>query len=121
MSYMALKHLHLMVVGLTLVFFVLRSGGLLIGMQWVGRTWARIVHHVIDLTILASALGLAAHLSQWPFYNSAWMTAKLLALVGYMLLTAIAIRRQKALLLLPALVLVLYAGWVGVSKTPLPF
>lgn len=118
MSYMALKHLHLAAIGCTLVFFVLRSGGLVLSQQWVRHVGVKMIHHATDLILLASALGLAAHLHQWPFYNSPWMTAKVLALLAYMLFTVLAVRRQQVIWLLPALASIVYAGWVAVNKVP---
>ena len=120
MSYMAFKHLHLLAVVLTLVFFLARSGGLVMGMQWINKSWARSTQHLIDLVILASALGLCYYLAQWPFYNSAWITAKFIALVGYMGLTAFAFKRRKLLLIAAPLVFLIYAAWVAVNRVPFP-
>jgi uncharacterized membrane protein SirB2 len=120
MSYMAFKHLHLLAVVLTVVFFVVRSGGVLAGLQWVNKTWMRISHHVIDLVVLISALGLCYFISQWPFYNSGWVTAKLLGLVGYMGFAAFALRRQKITGLVIAAAFLIYTAWVAVNKVPFP-
>jgi len=120
MSYMAFKHLHLLAVALTVIFFVLRSGGLLMGVQLVNKTWVRISHHVVDLVVLISALGLCYFLAQWPFYNSAWVTAKFLGLLGYMGFAAFALKRHKLIGLALAAVFLIYTAWVGVNKVPFP-
>lgn len=120
MGYMAFKHLHLLAVALTVLFFIVRSGSLLAGLQWVNKTWVRISHHVIDLVVLTSALGLCYHLAQWPFYNSAWVTVKFLGLVAYMGLAAYALKRRRFVGLLLAALVLIYTAWVGVHKVPFP-
>lgn len=120
MTYAAFKHLHLMVVAITAILFVIRAGGLMAGMQWVGKPVIRVVHHCVDLLILLSALGLCYHLSQWPFYNSAWISAKFIGLIAYMVLTALAMRRHSLPGLALAAVFLAYTAWVAINKVPFP-
>ncbi len=120
MSYMAFKHLHLLAVVLTVVIFVFRSGGLLLGWQALAKSWVRSLHHAVDVVVLVSALGLCYYLSQWPFYNSAWVTAKFVALFGYMGLAAYGLKRRQFVALALAAVFLVYAAWVAVNKVPFP-
>lgn len=120
MTYEAFKHLHLMMVAITAVLFVVRAGGMLVGMQWISKSAVRVTHHCVDLLVLLSALGLCYHLSQWPFYNSAWISAKFIGLIGYMVVTALAIRRHSFVGLVLAAVLLAYTAWVAINKVPFP-
>lgn len=89
--YLALKHLHLTTVALSFALFVLRGIWMLADSPQLQRRWVRIVPHVIDTVLLASALGLSAILHQYPLVNS-WLTAKVAGLVLYIILGSIALK-----------------------------
>lgn len=57
--------------------------------------WVRIAPHIIDTTLLASAIGLSLKLEQYPLTHD-WLTAKILALLVYIVLGSVAIRRGKS-------------------------
>ena len=57
-------------------------------------TPARPTRGLLPLTLLASALLLTVILHQYPF-SDAWLTAKLIALVAYVVLGSVAIRRGR--------------------------
>ena len=87
--------------------------------------WLRIVPHVNDSLLLLSAILLTLQISQYPF-TDAWLTAKLLALVVYILLGMVALKwaRTRSLQIaawLAALVVFGYIVSVAVSKQPLGF
>ena len=117
---MAFKHLHLLAVVLTVVFFVIRSGGLLFGWQALANRGVRSLHHAVDLVVLVSALGLCYYLTQWPFYNSAWVTAKLFGLLAYMGLAAYGLKRSNFIAVALAAACLAYTAWVAVNKVPFP-
>lgn len=56
--------------------------------------WVRIAPHVVDTILLASAIYLAVTIRQYPGVNS-WLTAKVVALVAYVLLGTVALKRGK--------------------------
>jgi uncharacterized membrane protein SirB2 len=56
--------------------------------------WVRIAPHVIDTILLASAIYLAVTSQQYPGVHP-WLTAKVVALVAYVLLGTIALKRGK--------------------------
>ncbi len=95
--YFALKHLHLTTVVLSLALFVLRGMWMLRDSPQLAARWVKIVPHVVDSVLLASALGLAFTLQQYPFVHG-WLTAKVLALVLYIIFGVLALRpgRPKA-------------------------
>lgn len=89
--YLALKHLHVTTVILSLALFVLRGIWMLIDSPQLRRRWVRIVPHMIDTVLLASAIGLMLLLHQYPFVHG-WLTAKVLGLIAYILLGSIALK-----------------------------
>lgn len=80
--YMFAKHLHLTAVALSLSLFVLRFIWSLRGSPMMQKKWVKIVPHVIDTLLLASALTLCVILVQYPFFNG-WLTEKVVGVVCY--------------------------------------
>lgn len=120
MSYVAFKHLHLLTIAISVLLFVVRGGSAQLGARWIHQKWLRIPAHLNDTVLLLAALGLCYHLAQWPFYNSAWLTAKVLGLLAYIALGTIAIKRGKLWAFVLALASVAYIAWVAINKTPFP-
>ena len=54
----------------------------------------RILPHIIDTLLLASAISLTLQIQQFPITHG-WLTVKLIALVVYVLLGIFALRRGK--------------------------
>ncbi|MDB5938088.1 MAG: Invasion expression up-regulator, SirB [Polaromonas sp.] len=94
MNYLALKHLHITFAALSGSFFLLRGVWMLLDSPLLQRRWVRIVPHAVDTLLLASALGLVFWSGQYPFVQN-WLTAKVLALVAYIVLGTIALKRGK--------------------------
>ncbi len=90
--YTALKHLHVATVALSFGLFVLRGIWMLVDSPRLQRRWVRILPHLIDTVLLASAIGLATILRQYPFVHG-WLTAKLAGLILYIILGSIALKR----------------------------
>lgn len=123
--YLALKHLHMTTVTLSLALFVLRWVWMLGDCALLQRRWVRIIPHVIDTVLLASAIALTLILHQYPFVNG-WLTAKVLALLLYILLGSIALRygRNKRIRVAAGLGALLTFGYmvsVAITRTPLGF
>ncbi|MBD3584967.1 SirB2 family protein [Salinimonas sp. HHU 13199] len=89
--YMMAKHLHLTAVALSVLLFILRFILLQASPRVLEQKWAKILPHVIDTVLLASALWLCSILSQWPFIND-WLTFKVVGLVIYILLGMFALK-----------------------------
>jgi uncharacterized membrane protein SirB2 len=90
--YAALKHLHMTSAGLSIALFVLRGIWMFADSPRLQSKFARIVPHVIDTVLLASAIGLMFVIHQYPFVHG-WLTAKLFGLVLYILLGVVALKR----------------------------
>ena len=123
--YLALKHLHLTTVILSFSLFGLRGIWMLGDSALLQRRWVRTVPHVVDTVLLASAIGLTLILHQYPFINS-WLTAKVLALLAYIILGSIALRygttkKMRVAAWIAALATFGYIASVAVTRTPLGF
>ncbi|HEX7650483.1 MAG TPA: SirB2 family protein [Noviherbaspirillum sp.] len=94
MSYLAIKHLHMTCAALSGTFFFIRGIWMLRDSPRLQQRWVKTVPHIIDTVLLGSALTMAVWSSQYPFVQN-WLTAKLLALVAYILLGTIALKRGK--------------------------
>ena len=122
--YLAVKQVHVACVVLSLAGFVARGGLMLAGSPLLHAKLVRIAPHVVDTVLLASALWLSRVLHQYPFVHG-WLTAKVLGLVAYIVLGALARRpgRTKAartLALAGALLAAAYVVAVALTKDPLP-
>jgi uncharacterized membrane protein SirB2 len=123
--YLVLKHIHLTSVAVTFILFIGRGLWMLFSPQRLQQRWIRIVPPVIDTVLLASAIGLTLLLHQYPFVNS-WLTAKVLALLGYIFFGSIALTYGRTKIirisaLCVALILFGYIVAVARSKVPLPW
>ncbi len=93
MDYLLIKTLHVTCVLISISLFVLRGTLELMDKPW--RDWRvlRVAPHWVDTLLLSSALWLAWRIGQYPFVNG-WLTAKVLALLAYILLGMRALSRK---------------------------
>lgn len=87
--------------------------------------FVKVAPHVIDTLLLVSALTLVLMSGQYPFVQG-WLTAKLLALIAYVVLGTLALKRGKTKVIrsaafVAALLVFGYIGMVAVTKQPWPF
>ncbi len=125
MSYLAIKHIHVTAVALSLSFFLVRGFCMLYLPAWLKKRWMRIVPDLIDSVLLISAITLAVKLQQYPFVHG-WLTAKVLGLLLYIVLGSIALRRGRTktvrvMGLIGALLTAGYIVWVAVTHNPFPW
>ncbi|UTW11090.1 SirB2 family protein [Marinobacterium rhizophilum] len=123
--YMILKHLHLTAATLSISLFLLRGYWMLLGSGWQNKRLIRVIPHIVDTVLLLSAIGLALTLQQYPFVND-WLSAKLLALVAYIVLGIIALKRGRSkstrtLAFGAAIGTFVYIAWVAVTRDPTPW
>lgn len=127
MFYLAIKHLHVTCVVLSISGFCLRGLLLLQKSALTGRLnerrWLRILPHLNDSLLLTAALALTVMSGQYPFID-AWLTAKVFGLIAYIALGALALRpgRDARLRVAAGLAAVAVFGWiasVALSKHPL--
>lgn len=122
--YLALKHTHITFAVLSILLFCLRGMWMLSCPEKLQRRWVKIVPHIIDTLLLLSAIALTVTINQYPFTHD-WLTAKLIALIGYIVLGTIALKRGKTrsirlLAFVMALGCVAYIVWVALHHTAFP-
>ena len=120
MNYLAIKHLHITFAVVSGSFFMLRGLWMLLDSPLLQRRWVKVVPHVVDTLLLSSALVLVFWSGQYPFVQN-WLTAKVLALVAYIVLGTIALKRGKtrgvrAFALLAALATLAYIVAVALTR-----
>jgi uncharacterized membrane protein SirB2 len=124
-DYVTLRTIHVGAVATTYTLFVLRGVWMIRDSARLQARWVRIVPHVVDTVLLASAIALAVVLRQYPFV-SGWLTAKVLALVLYIALGTIALKRGRSKRTrtgawIAAQLVFLYIVGVALTRDPLPF
>lgn len=92
LDYQTIKHVHLSAAGLSLALFVLRGAWRTVSPERLAARWVRVVPHLIDTVLLVSALWLA-----WQVGSGAapWITAKVVALLAYIVLGSYALKRGR--------------------------
>ncbi|NJO14648.1 MAG: SirB2 family protein [Thioploca sp.] len=92
--YLTLKSIHIFCVLLTFLSFFIRGIWMIQNHPRLQQRWVKIVPHLIDSVLLLSGISLVFTIHQYPFINH-WLTAKLLALLLYIILGSIALKRGK--------------------------
>lgn len=92
--YFLIKHLHITAATLSLLFFILRAVWSVSDAEVLKARWVRITPHVIDTLLLTLGVVLMVMLSLWP-HQHPWLAAKLLALLAYIGLGTLAIKRGR--------------------------
>lgn len=122
--YLALKHLHLTFVALSLIFFVMRGLWLFTNSNLLAKKWAKILPHIISTLLLVSGIVLAVHLSMSPG-GQPWLLAKIIALVIYIGLGVAAFKTRNVTMSkvfwVSALVVFAYMVSVALTRNPLGF
>jgi uncharacterized membrane protein SirB2 len=89
--YLAVKYVHVISVVLSLTGFFLRGILMMRDSPLLAERWIRVVPHINDTVLLVAALSLAAMSGQYPFVVG-WVTAKVLGVIAYIILGALALR-----------------------------
>ena len=92
--YFLIKHLHITAATLSLLFFILRAVWSVSDAEVLQARWVRIAPHVIDTLLLTLGVVLMVMLSLWP-HQHPWLAAKLIALLAYIGLGTLAIKRGR--------------------------
>ena len=121
--YQFTKHLHLTAVVLTIALFILRFIWLTRSSGMLQKKWVKIVPHVVDTVLLASAIALCFILAYNPLEQT-WLLHKIVAviiyiLVGYWTLKKAQSLPQKWLGFAIAMACIAVAGKLVVSKQAL--
>lgn len=123
--YPFIKHIHLTSVSISILFFIVRGGAMLVDAAWLQRKLVRILPHIIDTLLLLSAILLMMILQQYPLQQG-WLTAKVIGLFCYIGFGTVALKRGKTkgvriVALLLALASVAYIMSVAITRNPMPW
>ena len=122
MDYAAIKFVHVACAVLSIAGFAWRGLLMLRDSPLLRARPVRVLPHIVDTVLLLSAGVLAWKSAQYPFVEP-WLTAKVLALVAYIVLGTVALKRgrsQRVRVVALALAL-LTAGYivsVALTKSP---
>ena len=123
MTYIALKYLHVGCVIVSGAGFFGRGLCRLFVPHWLKARWLRVVPHVVDTLLLTSAGALAVISHQYPLAQ-AWLTAKVFALLVYIVCGALALRpgprptAWRAFFFVAALLTYGYIVSVALTRSP---
>ncbi len=125
MNYFVIKHLHITFAVLSGGLFLLRGIWMLRESAMLQQRWVKIVPHIVDSLLLTSAIVMVFWSRQYPFVEP-WLTAKVLALIAYIVLGTIALKRGKTKAtrrwaLFAALAIFAYIVSVAITKKAMGF
>lgn len=103
--YMTIKHIHLASVALSGLGFLMRGLWVLGSGALPDSRLVRVLPHLVDTLLLASAITLAVMSGQYP-PHSTWITAKIAGLLVYIGLGTVALKRGRT----PAVRAAAFAG-----------
>jgi len=125
MSYPLLKSIHVSMVVLTALLFALRGVLVMVSNRRLESRFLRVVPHVVDFALLASAIALSVMIQQYPLTHP-WLTAKMAGLLAYIGLGLVVMRfaarrSQRFLAFVGALAAFGYVVSVALTKQYWPF
>ena len=120
--YGLLKSIHVICAAITITGFVLRGFWMLIDSPLLNRKLTRIAPHIIDTLFLLSGIFMLVIAAMNPF-TQPWLLAKFVALIAYILLGMVAIRRgrtknARAVAFVSAIAVFGYVIGVGMARSP---
>ena len=123
MTYLMLKYLHIGCVVLSGAGFFVRGLWMLGNSPRLQQRLVRVLPHIVDTILLASAIAMAIISAQYPF-AVAWLTAKLVGLLIYIGCGTMALKRgrtpsQRAFFFVAALLAFAYIVAVALTRSPL--
>ena len=125
MNYLLLKHAHMTFAAISAALFLVRGVWMLADSPMRERAWVKSLPHMVDSLLLATAIALAWWSGQSPT-TSAWLAAKVGALIAYILLGSVALKYGKTRLIrgaafVAALACFGYIVATAITKNPLFF
>lgn len=124
-AYWTLKILHVGTVVISFALFFLRGLWMMAGSAQLLKRWVKIVPHAVDTVLLASAIGLSWLTAQYPLYQP-WITAKISALIVYIILGSVALKhgrtlKVRILAFVAALATFGYIVAAAATRSPMPW
>jgi uncharacterized membrane protein SirB2 len=94
MPYLLIKHLHLTLAALSLLFYALRGYWLIRASPSAESRWVRIFPHILYTALIGAGAALATLSGQW---GQTWIWLKLCLLVAFVVLGVLAFSRRSTL------------------------
>ena len=122
MSFATIKIIHIISIILSYILFSLRGIWMIQSSPLLQLRWVKILPHVIDTILLVSAIALVAMIQQYQGFNI-WISAKIGALLLYILLGMVAFRfgktqKIKTISWILAQIVFFYIVLVALTKNP---
>lgn len=92
--YPAVKHSHMLLVALSVTFFIVRFMLNLRQSPIMEKKFVKVAPHVIDTFLLLSGFTLCFMIKQYPFVDP-WMTEKIICVVAYIALGIMALKSNR--------------------------
>lgn len=124
-SFVLLKHLHATCAGISFIGFFLRGLGKIRHAAFMQQRWVRIAPHLIDSTLLITAIAMVILSQQYPGATG-WINAKIIGLLVYIGLGTVVIKanvsdRTRTMVWLAALITFIYIIGVAIKRNPMSF
>jgi uncharacterized membrane protein SirB2 len=126
-DYLTLKYLHASSAFVSLAFFMTRGVWMMAAAERLQQRWVKVAPHVVDTVLLASAIALVWQPGGLETLRAqSWLIAKIVALLVYIVLGSIALkrgrsRRIRVAAFLAAIAVFGYIVSVAVAKSPWGF
>jgi uncharacterized membrane protein SirB2 len=117
-TFLTLRAIHMTCAGVSILGFVVRWIWMLTGSRLLTARITKIVPHIVDTLLLASAIGLVAIVGFGA--NAAWLSAKVAGLIVYIVLGTLALKRGRtkgARAVYGVLAIVVFAFIASVART----
>ena len=116
-----IKVIHVSCVFLSFCGFFIRGIWMLSGSELLQKRWVKIAPHIIDTTLLASAL-LMLFVFQWSVFEQEWLQVKIGLLITYIGLGMVALKLGRTLIIrivawLTGLLVFLFIVLVAITKS----
>ena len=120
-----MRDLHLVCVTLTVTFFFIRGGWMILESPLASQHWPRFVAPVIDSALLLTGVLMMLSIDQYPG-TDAWLTAKLSAVLVYIGFGTVGLKRGRTrevriIFWVMALLVFAYILSVAITRQPLPW
>ena len=114
-----IKLIHMSTAFISISFFLARGFWVFNHSGMMNKKWVKILPHVNDTVLLITAIVLAVNTQQYPFTHD-WLTAKVIALLLYIVFGTLALKRAKEMknkVVFFVLALLTFGYIVGVALT----
>ncbi len=120
-----IKLIHVAAAFISISLFLLRGFWVFTNSAMLEKRWVKILPHINDTFLLLAATILAITTHQYPFVNN-WLTAKLIALIIYIVFGMYALKKAKtskgkAIFFLLSIMIFIYIVMVAITRSAIWF